>query len=73
MNNSIYESTPKEQQSILEAIKCLIEILDAKYEKANLSAITKEECLNYLSATEKNKSLKLLQAFQELFDGTLDD
>jgi hypothetical protein len=58
---------------MLEATKCLIEILDAKYEKANLRAITKEECLDHLSATEKDKLLKLLQEFEELFDGTLGD
>jgi hypothetical protein len=50
-----------------------IEVLDAKYEKANLRAITKEECLNHLSATEKNQLLKLLQEFEELFYGTLGD
>ena len=36
-------------------------------------AITKDECLNGLSATEKDKLLKLLQEFEELFDGTLGD
>ena len=73
VNNSIYQSTSKEPQSMLEATKRLIEILDAKYEKANLRAITKEDCLNHLSATEKDKLLKLLQEFEELFDGTLGD
>ena len=73
LNNSIYQSTSKESQSLLEATKCLIEILDAKYEKANLRAITKMGCLNYLSATERNKLLQLLQDFEELFDGTLGD
>ena len=63
----------KEPQSTLEATKRLIEILDAKYEKANLRAITKEDCLNHLSATEKEQLLKLLQEFEELFDGTLGD
>ena len=58
---------------MLEAAKCLIEILDAKYEKANLRAITKQECLNHLSAIDKNKLLKLLQEFKELFNGTLGD
>ena len=58
---------------MLEATKCLIEILDAKYEKANLRGITKADCLNHLSATEQNKLLKLLQEFEELFDGTLGD
>jgi hypothetical protein len=73
VNNSIYQSTPKEPQSTLEATKCLIEIVDVNYEKANLRAITKEDCLNHLSATEKDKFLKLLQEFEELFDGTLGD
>jgi hypothetical protein len=73
MNNSIYQSMSKELQSILEATKCLIEILDAKYEKANLRAISKEECPNHLSATEREKLLKLLQEFDDLFDGTLGD
>ena len=73
MNNSIYQSTSKELQSTLEVTKRLIEILDATYEKANLRANTKEECLNHLSATEKDKLLNLLQEFEELFDGTLGD
>ena len=53
MNNRIYQSKSKEPQSMLEATRRLIEILDAKYEKTNLRAITEEECLNHLSATEK--------------------
>ena len=36
-------------------------------------AITKQDCLNHLSATEKDKLLNLLQEFEELFDGTLGD
>ncbi len=73
VNNSIYQSTSQEPQSTLDATKRLIKILDAKYEKANLRAITEQDCLNHLSATEKNKLLKLLQEFEELFDGTLGD
>jgi hypothetical protein len=73
VNNSIYQSTSKEPQSTLEATKRLVKILDAKYEKANLRAITKADCLNHLSATKKNKLLQLLQEFEELFDGTLGD
>jgi hypothetical protein len=56
---------------MLEATKCLIEILDAKCEKANLRAITKEEYLNHLR--QQKKLLKLLQEFEELLDGTLGD
>ena len=55
VNNSIYQTTSKELQSMLEATKSLIEILDAKYEKANLRAIIEEECVNHLSATEKDE------------------
>jgi hypothetical protein len=73
VNNSIYQNTSKELQSMLEARKCFIEILDAKYEKANLRAITEEDCLNHLSATERDKLLKLLQEFEDLFNGTLGD
>jgi hypothetical protein len=47
----------KEPQSMLEATKRLIEILDAKYEKADLRAIAKLVCLNHLSATEQNELL----------------
>ena len=56
---------------MLEATKSLIKILDAKYEKANLRAITEDDCLNHLSATKRNKLPQLLQEFEELFDGTL--
>jgi len=72
-NNGIYQSTSTEPQSMLKAKKCLIKILDAKYEKANLRAITEEKCLNHLSTTEKEKLLKLSHEFEELFDGTLGD
>jgi hypothetical protein len=54
-SNSIYQCMSKEPQSTLEATKRIIEILDAKYEKATLRAITKEDCLNHLSVTEKDK------------------
>ncbi len=73
VNKSINQSISKEPQSMLKVTKCLMEILHAKYEKANLKAMTKVDCLNHLSATEKDKLLKLLQEFQEPFDGTLGD
>ncbi len=41
VNNSIYQTTSKEPHSTLEATKPLIEILDAKNEKAHLRTITK--------------------------------
>ena len=36
LNNSIFQENTKEPQSTLEATKPLIQILDAKYEKADL-------------------------------------
>ena len=71
LNNSIYQDSTKEPQSTLEATKRLIQILDTKYEKADLRAIT-ENC-THLSDPEKQSLLELLQEFEELFDGTLGD
>eukprot|EP00804_Cyclotella_cryptica_P022857 CCRYP_005057-RA/>CCRYP_005057-RA protein AED:0.35 eAED:0.36 QI:0/0/0/1/0/0/2/0/611 len=72
MNNSIYQDTSKEPQSTLEATKRLIHILDAKYEKADLRAIVKNNC-THLSVPEQTKLLELLQEFEELFSGKLGD
>ena len=71
LNNSIFQENTKEPQSTLEAAKRLIQVLDAKNEKADLRAIT-ENCTN-LSDPDKQKLLELLQEFEELFDGTLGD
>ena len=71
LNNSIYQENTKNLQSTLEATKYLIQILDAKYEKVDLRAIT-ENC-THLSDPEKHSLLELLQKFEELFDGTLGD
>jgi hypothetical protein len=62
-----------EPQSTHEATKCHIQILDAKYEKANLRAIVDNDCNKHLSALDKASLLELLQKFKELFDGTLCD
>jgi hypothetical protein len=72
-NNSIYQNMSKEPQSMLEATKCLIQILDAKYEKVDLGALVDDDCNRHLSAPEKASLLELLQEFEELFDGTLGD
>ena len=63
----------KEPQSMLKATNCLIQILDAKYEKANLRAIVEDDCNKHISAPDKASLLELLQEFEELFDGTLGD
>eukprot|EP00804_Cyclotella_cryptica_P023072 CCRYP_000324-RA/>CCRYP_000324-RA protein AED:0.44 eAED:0.44 QI:0/-1/0/1/-1/1/1/0/215 len=72
MNNSIYQETSKEPQSTLEATKRLIKILDAKYEKADLRAIVRDNC-THLSGPEQARLLELLQEFEELFSGKLGD
>jgi len=72
VNNSIYHNTTNEPQSTLEATSRLINILDAKYEKADLRALVNDSC-THLDAPQQNMLLELLQDFEELFDGTLGD
>ena len=55
-----------------EAIQCVVHILDAKYEKADLQAVVSTNCTN-LSLQYQNKLLELLIEYEELFDGTLGD
>ena len=45
-------------------------ILYAKYEKANLHKVMETQC-QYLTMTQRNEFIKLLQIFGELFNGTL--
>ena len=59
-------------QSTLEVTKPLIQILDAKYEEADLMVIIEHDC-KHLSAPEQSALLELLQDFEELLDGTLGD
>ncbi len=58
--------------SMREATNCALEILDAKYEKADLPKIIAENC-EHLSTHQQGQLLKLLFEFEELFDGTLGD
>ncbi len=50
----------------------LVQILDAKYEKADLPAIFMENC-SHLTASNREKLLSVLLKFESLFDGTLGD
>ena len=50
----------------------MVEILDAKYEKADIPAIVRENC-SHLGATDREKLLSMLLKFEPLFDGTLGD
>jgi len=65
-------SQAQEPISTRNATKRSIEILDAKYDKANLPAIVKGNC-SHLTPSQREKLLSLLFEFEELFDGTLGD
>jgi hypothetical protein len=62
----------QEPTSICSATKCMVEILDAKYEKADLPAKIRENC-SHLTASDREKLLSVLLRFELLFDGTLGD
>jgi hypothetical protein len=47
-------------------------ILDAKYQKADLQSIVRDN-FKHLSANQKGKLLQLLKKYESLFDGTLGD
>ena len=58
--------------STRDATKRAVEILDAKYEKANLAQVVDENC-RHLTTQQRNALLRLLIKHEELFDGTLGD
>jgi hypothetical protein len=67
--NSSYAQEP---ESTCNATKRMVEILDAKYDKADLPSIVKNNYAN-LSTPHQNSLLALLLKYKELFDGTLGD
>jgi hypothetical protein len=62
----------QEPISTRSATKCVVKILDAKYKKADLPAIIRENC-NHLTATDREKLLSVLLKFKLLFHSTLGD
>ncbi len=68
----MYLHHAQEPVSIGNATKCVVETLDAKYEKADISAIVKENC-SQLSVTDREKLTSMLIHFELLFDGTIGD
>ncbi len=52
--------------------KRTVKILDAKYEKADLPDIIRENC-SHLTAAKREKLLSVLLKFEPLFDGKLGD
>ena len=62
----------QEPVSTQNATKRVIEILDAKYDKANLPEIVKDTC-PHLEPSQQDMLLSLLLDYEALFDGTLGD
>ena len=56
-------SFAQEPASTRGATKRVVEILDAKYEKADIPAIVRDNC-SHLSATEREKLLSMLLKFE---------
>ncbi len=65
-------SLAMELQSTQNATKCVTQILDAKYQKADLQSIVRDNC-KHLSANQQKKLLQLLKKYESLFDHTLGD
>ncbi len=62
----------QESISTRNATKRVVEILDAKYDKADILSIVKNNCM-HLSMPHWNLLLALLLKIEELFDGMLGD
>ncbi len=65
-------SLAMEPQSTQDATKHATWILDAKYSKADLQSVDRDNC-KHLSANQQKKLLQLLKKSETLFDGTLGD
>ncbi len=62
----------QEPISTRSATRRMLKILDAKYEKADLPAIIREN-RSHLTASDRERLLSVLLKFELLFDGTLGD
>ncbi len=65
-------SLAMELQSTQDATKHVTQILDAKYKKADLQSIVRDNC-KHLSADKQKKLLQLLKKYGSPLDGTLGD
>jgi hypothetical protein len=65
-------SLAMELHSTQDATKRCMRILDAKYQKADLQSIVRDNC-KHLSADQQKKLLQLLKKYELLFDGALGD
>ena len=59
-----------ESEHVHTTTKLLRVIFHAKYEKSDLHKVMENKC-QYLTMTQRKELLKLLQKFEECFDGTL--
>ncbi len=62
----------QEPESTRNTTKRIVEISDAKYDKADLPSIVKHNCV-HLSTPHQSLLLALLLKYEELFDSTLGD
>jgi hypothetical protein len=67
-----HHSLAMELQSTQDANEHATWILDAKYSKADLQSVVRDNC-KLLSANQQKKLLQLLKKYELLFDGTLGD
>jgi hypothetical protein len=65
-------SLAMEPHSTQDATKHVTWILEAKYKKADLQSIVRDNC-KHLSANQQKKLLQLLKKYELLFDGTFGD
>ncbi len=65
-------SLAMEPQSTQDATKGARQILDAKYSKADLQSVVRDNC-KHLKANQQKKLLQLLKKYELLFKGTLGD
>ena len=62
----------QEPKSTELATQCIVQILDAKFKKADLPEIFEKDC-KHLTPDEQNQLLEVLLEFEDLFDSTLGD
>ncbi len=68
----LYSSFAQESAITRNATKRVVEILNTKYDKADLPSIVKNNCA-HLSTSHPNSLLAMLHKFKELFNGMLED
>ncbi len=65
-------SLAMEPQSTQDTTECATQILDAKYTKADLPLVVRDNC-KHLKVDQQKKLLQILTNYELLFDGTLGD